>query len=281
MFTRYAKRSSDELWINLNNFVIQRARQLIKISGIKDPPFLPEKFAQLQQINRIVKEDLGELSGLLLPLREGFEIKVNITHSPERQNFSIAHEIGHTFLWEKGGKALLEKLKQDVGEKRVKNYEEGLCDIFASELLMPSSMYVKYAERYYFNISSISILSRLFNVSIVPAALRLCDVNPRECLLIYWIKENSEEIISPKFKSSWLTWSQKKTSLKINRFIKRKLLDNDFEVLAAYKSENFIYTYKRIEIGNYIGNYQIWSQGFGSGSDRFVLSFAFPEKLNS
>jgi Zn-dependent peptidase ImmA (M78 family) len=281
MFARYVKRSSDELLINLTNFVIYRARQLVKLSGIKDPPFLPEKFAPFQQLNKISKEDLGELSGLLIPSKNGFEIKVNITHSPERQNFSVAHEIGHTIFWEKGFKVLLEKIKQNISEKRAKKYEEDLCDIFASELLMPYSVYIKYAKRYYFNINSISILSRLFNVSIVPAALRLCDVNPRECLLIYWIRENSGEIINPKLKSSWMTWSQKKPLINANRFIKRKFLDSDFEVLAAYKSENHIYTCKRIKIGNYIGNYQIWSKGFGSGNDRFVLSFAFPEKLNS
>jgi len=272
---------NDELWDTAVNFVTQRAQRLIKLSGMTAPPFLPERLAPLQGIKSIIKADLGKLSGLLSPLRDGFELKINATHSPERQNFSCAHEIGHTFFLDKDGQALREKLRKAVGEKVANSREEDLCDTVASELLMPSQIYTKYAASYYFRINSLITLSRTFNISIVPAALRLCDVNPRWCFLVHWIKENSDEINSIRFRTSWITWSRKKTSIKTGRFTKRKLIDKNFGVLKAYNSDSSVYLREWMSVGNFRGNHQIWSQGFGNGQDRFVLSLIFPEKSDA
>ena len=278
MMTHYRGSPDGELWDNAVKFVTQRAQRLIKLSEMTTPPFFPERLAPLQGIKGIFKEDLGKLSGLLLPLRDGFEVKINATHSPERQNFSCAHEIGHTFFLEKDGQVLREKLRKGVGEKVANSWEEGLCDIVASELLMPSHIYTKYAASYNFRINSLVMLSRTFNISIVPAALRLCDVNPRWCFLVHWIKENLDEISSIRLSASWLTWSRKKTSTKTGRFIKRKLLDKNFGVLKAYNSDSPVYLRGWMGVGNFRGNCQILSQGFGNGSDRFVLSMIFPEE---
>jgi len=244
------------------------------------PPFLPERLAPLQGIKSIVREDLGKLSGLLLPLRDGYEVKINVTHSPEKQNFSCAHEIGHTFFLEKDGQVLREKLRKGVGEKVATSWEEGLCDTVASELLMPSQIYTKYAASHNFRINSLITLSRTFNIAIVPAALRLCDVNPRWCFLVHWIKENSDDISSIRLRASWLTWSRKKTTTKTGRFIKTKLLDKNYGILKAYNFDSSVYLHEWMGIGNFRGNCQIWSQGFGNGPDRFVLSMIFPERDN-
>lgn len=277
MMTHYRGSLDGELWDNAVKFVTQRAQRLIKLSGMTAPPFLPERLTPFQGIKRIIPEDLGELSGLLLPLRDGFEIKINATHSPERQNFSCAHEIGHTFFLQKDGQVLRERLKRGVGEKVAKRWEEDLCDIVASELLMPSQIYTKCAASYNFGINSLITLSRTFNISIVPAAIRLCDVNPRWCFLVHWTKENSDEINRIRLCASWLTWSRKKTSTKTGRFIKRKLLDKNFGALKAYNSDSLVYLREWMGIGNFRGNCQVWSQGFGTEPFRFVISLIFPE----
>jgi len=277
MFTKYRGSLYEELWDNAVKLVTQRAQRLLKLSGMIAPPFLPERLAPFQGIKRIIPEDLGELSGLLLPLRDGFEIKINATHSPERQNFSCAHEIGHTFFLQKDGQVLRERLKRGVGEKVAKRWEEDLCDIIASELLMPSHIYTKYAASYNFRINSLITLSRTFNISIVPAALRLCDVNPRWCFLVHWIKENSDDISSIRLRASWLTWSRKKTTTKTGRFIKTKLLDKNYGILKAYNSDSSVYLHEWMGIGNFRGNCQIWSQGVGTEPFRFVISLIFPE----
>ncbi len=281
MLTNHKYKPREELWDNAVRFVTQRAQRLLKISGITTPPFLPARLAPLRAIKSIILEDLGTLSGLLLPLRDGFEIKINAAHSPERQNFSCAHEIGHTFFLDEDGQALRERLKRGVGEKVAKSWEESLCDVVASELLMPSQIYTKYAARYNFGLNSLIPLSRTFNISITPAALRLCDINPRWCFLVHWTKEGSDELSNFKLCASWLTWSRKKTSTKTGRFIKRKLLDKNFSALKAYNSDGPVYSRQRLSIGNFRGNCQVWSQGFGHGPDRFVISLIFPEELGA
>ena len=86
------------------DLIIERARQLVNQliadRGHDRPPFLPEEFARLQGIKKIVKADLGEMSAILLKLHDGDVIRVNENHHPVRQNFSCAHEIGHNLLRE-------------------------------------------------------------------------------------------------------------------------------------------------------------------------------------
>jgi hypothetical protein len=68
-------------------------------------------------------------SGFLIPRDGGYEITVNAAEPPERQNFSIAHEIVHSFfrdVWPRGHPSAAEEI---------------LCDLGAAELTMPLSRF--------------------------------------------------------------------------------------------------------------------------------------------
>lgn len=265
-------------WDEAVEFVTRRAQRLLKESRITAPPFLPEYLAPLQGVKRIIRKDLGNLSGLLLPLRDGFEIKINATHSPERQNYSCAHEIAHTFFFEEEGRTLIEKLTRENGRKTIKNMEEDLCNIAASELLMPSQIFIKHASRYQFRIHSVTLLSRTFNTSIVPTVLRLCDLNPHTCMLVYWAGDKSYDLDDLSVCAKWLTWSRKRISAKAGRFFfKPKIFGEHSSILEAYMSDNPTYSYQWMGVGNFRGNCKMWSQGFGSGPRRFVISLIFAE----
>lgn len=260
------------------DFTTRRAQTLLKESGITGPPFLPEYMASLQRVKRITKEDLGELSGLLLPVPGGFEIKLNAKHSIERQNFSCAHEIGHTFFSEAAGKTLLEKFRRQKGDKAARNWEESCCDVAASELLMPLQIFRRHASRYNFSVHSLVPLSHTFNTSIVPTALRLCDINPRWCFLVHWVTENGNELGSLTSRPTWLTWTGKRVSSRTGRFVfNPKLSSATGSILGACRSDKPTYSSERAIIGSFVGNCEIWSQSFNSGSSRFVISFIFPE----
>lgn len=259
-------------------FVTRKAQILLKQSSVSGPPFLAERLAPFQGVKRIVREDLGNLSGLLLPLRDGFEIKINATHSPRRQNFSCAHEIAHTFFFEEEGRVLIEKLAGEDGKKTAKNWEEYLCDIAASELLMPLQIFSGYASQYNFGIHSLIPLSRIFNTSISPTVLRLCDVNPKRCFVVYWAKDKSQKLDDLKLRATWLTWSRMRLSSKAGRFYFNPKLSGEFpSVLKAYRSDIPTYSRQWMGVGNFRGYCRMWSQAFSSGSDRFVISLIFPE----
>jgi hypothetical protein len=262
-------------------FVTQKAQRLLKQGNFGGPPFLPEYLAPLQRVKRIVKEDLGDLSGLLVPLDDGFEIKINATHPPERQNFSCAHEIAHTFFFEEEGRVLIERLMKEKGKEVAKNWEENLCDIAASELLMPSQIFSGYASRYHYGIHALIPLSRTFQASIKPIALKLCDVHPSYCFVIHWARTKTNEIDDFNLRATWLTWSRMKLLLRIGRFRpKPKLLGEFPSVLKAFRSDTPTYSRQWIGVGNFRGNCRIESQAFNSGEDRFVISLIIPEYDN-
>jgi len=275
VINRTSSEVKDRLWHKGIEFATYQARKLLQESGITSPPFLPERLAALRGI-KILKEDLGNLDSLLLPLRDGFEIKINVTHSPQRQNFSCAHEIAHTFFLEEEGRTVIERLKRGNGQSA--NWEEELCDIAASELLMPYQIFSRYASRYNFGIRSLLPLSQIFNTSIVPTALRLCDVNPRWCFLVHWVREKSDKLDDLRLRATWLTWSRKRMLGKTGRFVfNPKLVCRSSSISEAYMSDSPTYSKERIGIGNFRGHSQIWSRGFDSGSYRFAISLIFPE----
>jgi Zn-dependent peptidase ImmA (M78 family) len=267
----------ERLWHKGVEFAIYQAKKLLQESGITRPPFPPERLAALRGI-KILKEDLGNLDSLLLPLRDGFEIKINAIHSPQRQNFSCAHEMAHTFFFEEEGRVLIERLTREDGKKTAKDWEEYLCDIAASELLMPLQMFRGYAARYDFGIHSLIPLSRIFNTSLSPTAIRLCDVNPKRCFVVYWETAESNELGELKLRATWLTWSRMRLSSKAGRFHFNPKLSGEFpSVLKAYRSDIPTYSRQWGGVGNFRGNCRLCSQAFGSGSDRFVISLIFPE----
>jgi Zn-dependent peptidase ImmA (M78 family) len=276
VINRISSEVKDGLWHKGVEFATYQAQKLLQESGITRPPFLPERLAALRGI-KILKEDLGNLDSLLLPLRDGFEIKINATHSPERQNYSCAHEIGHTFFFEEEGKALIRLLTKE-GEKTRNNWLENLCDISAAELLMPSVMFSKYASDYKFHISSLATLSRIFNTSVDAIAIRLCDFIAKPCFVTHSVIDNSQELGNLRFRTTWLTWSRMRMPSKASRLLfNPKLLGEKSGMLKAFRSDNATYSREWMGIVNFRGYCRIWSQGFTSGSNRFVISLIFPE----
>ena len=128
------------------SLIIERAKQLVnqlvEDRGHNKPPFLPEEFARLQGIKKIVKEDLGEQSAVLLRFHDGPMIKLNQKHNLARQNFSCAHEIGHTLLSELKLESCIEDIEFRTFNPQARAIARGkakerLCHAAATELLMP------------------------------------------------------------------------------------------------------------------------------------------------
>lgn len=106
----------------------------------------PIQFAPIFRLRGIVPrlwKTKQAIENSLLPdanlnaINGGFELRFRSNpRRPGRVRFSIAHEIGHTFFFDKTfdpprKRSMWKGLEQD---------EERLCDIFASELLMPEEM---------------------------------------------------------------------------------------------------------------------------------------------
>ena len=250
--------------------VIERARELVnrlvERRGGEEPPFLAEEFAPLQGVKKIVKADLGEQSALLLRLSDGYIIKVNAKHSQVRQNFSCAHEIGHTFLHELEQKARTGSAEFRMAVAQVSEQaKERLCDAAAAELLMPESIFKEYLSHFKLSVNAIERLAYTFRVSIPAAAIRVAEVSVAPCLAIKWNRWQRSR--SKGFLRDWTKEPARRTYVR-----------DPSALLKAYESNDTVKSFKSFEIGNVRKRCLMESKGFGHDKTRYVLSLVFPDR---
>lgn len=107
-----------------------------------------------------------ELSGYIEPRGSGWMIGVNSYHHPNRQRFTIAHELGHFLLHRPTEKHIDVTFARRSGQR---NKEEHQADSFAAELLMPE---VEIRKLIADGETSLERLAAHFNVSAMAAKFR-------------------------------------------------------------------------------------------------------------
>src|SRR5712664_3503178 len=122
------------------------AKRLINDHGIKRPPVPVEELASRLGAQISYSPFDGDLSGMVFRDEAKIIIGVNSLHHPNRQRFTIAHEIGHMLL-HKGQEVHVDRayrvsLRNDLSSKAV-SPEEMEANAFAAALLMPEGMLVQ------------------------------------------------------------------------------------------------------------------------------------------
>lgn len=144
-------------------------------------PLDMELLAALRSI-KVIREPLEEgVSGELIPVPDGLLARINASHTPGRQNFSIGHEISHTFF--PGYKEIAYRKEKNVywttenaGKAKEANGEvEFLCDVGASDLLMPRAEFLKEMDRRRLSVTAILELAELFGASCEATTIRLVE----------------------------------------------------------------------------------------------------------
>jgi Zn-dependent peptidase ImmA (M78 family) len=158
------------------------ARRLIKEYGIENPPVPVESLAERLGAQISYSPFEGDLSGMVF--RDGAKviIGVNSLHHPNRQRFTIAHEIGHMIL-HKGvemhvDRAYRVNLRDDLSSQAV-DPEEIQANRFAAELLMPEHMLIedlRGQEIDFENEADLRRLSLKYQVSLQALTLRLTNL---------------------------------------------------------------------------------------------------------
>src|SRR5262249_44160125 len=99
------------------------------LEGIECPPTDLEAVGERVNVRSFVAEDLP-ISGQLRRGANGFTIAYSVHLSQSRKRFTIAHEIGHAILEGTG-----------PGSPRFGSELERICDMLATELLMPRKIF--------------------------------------------------------------------------------------------------------------------------------------------
>jgi hypothetical protein len=138
-----------------------------------------------------ILEDLAEsgcAEGELLPVRDGYRVRLRRTATEARKRFSVAHEIGHTFFYRDEGEGPRHTIGVMNATERIA--EEKICNLFAGTLLMPAVHLRKHLQLEHGSPAAIvSLLQRAasnFKVSMpsLLTRLRALDLEWPACLLV-------------------------------------------------------------------------------------------------
>lgn len=134
------------------------ARRLLE--GQDPPPTNLDTVFPRVDVRRCFPDPELAIAGELRRVEDGFEIAYNESEPAVRRRFTIAHEIGHAVIERTGPRC-----------PRHGRELERICDLIASELLMPSDV-LKDHVRLPVDLAGMSRIASRFDVSLTAVAIR-------------------------------------------------------------------------------------------------------------
>ncbi|WP_291426202.1 ImmA/IrrE family metallo-endopeptidase [Deinococcus sp.] len=121
---------------------------------------------------------MGERDGAYDP--EHHVILINSKVRPERQRFTLAHEISHALLLDDDD--LLSDIHDAFEGERLEEVIESLCNVGAASLLMPQSLMNEMTQRFGYTGRTLAELARRADVSHSTALYALAEQTPQPTL---------------------------------------------------------------------------------------------------
>jgi Zn-dependent peptidase ImmA (M78 family) len=171
----------DSGYLGIKNQILLNIKEWISSGGEATPPIDPVKLAGARRVCGISNETISQ-QGILIPVTQGFLIKVDARLPKVRKRAVIAHEIAHTFFYDLS-KSPPRKIPSLTASAK---QEEQWCDDFAGEILMPTQALEKaiYANGSPGMHNFVRILDR-FDVSPEFAAWRLTQIDKWPLLIVH------------------------------------------------------------------------------------------------
>lgn len=185
------------------------------------PPVSLKIVAGSRGINRIEVAELP-VAGSLSREEAGFVIRLRRGDRRQRQRFTGFHEVGHTF---QPGYALATQTRCPAPSPRPprKLDVEGLCDLSAAELLLPSRFFAPDVAQGSFDLHSLIELSRRYDASLEATGYRMVPFWPEDALFV---------VLEPGFRKS----EQGDPSAEPKLRIRSRLRSGDWPFLPINKS---------------------------------------------
>lgn len=159
---------------------VREARKLLEEAGVVAVPVAVERIARSHQVRIQYAPFDGDLSGMAYIKNGVAIIGVNALHHPNRQRFTIAHELGHIRLH----RPVIEKevhldqgsLRRDALAAAGTDSKEIEANTFAAELLMPHTLLTAVLDGRTIDLEdddSVAALAKKFKVSQAAMRFRL------------------------------------------------------------------------------------------------------------
>ena len=169
---------------------------------------------------------------VLLMRANGNGNKGQIFYNPDRPdgrvNFTIAHEIGHTFFPTTSTGARFRDM-HELNSREARELEN-LCDLAAAELLMPLDDFLRAAAREW-SLSNVPRLAMLFGGSFEATAFRLATAHPGVAaagLLQFRLRKNEQRTLEAQCQRARQVRLFRDRSLKNSEKIERKYRRQSF-----------------------------------------------------
>jgi len=159
---------------------VLKARALINKVGPTAVPVPVE--AYVAEIGAVLRKDnsLGpEEAGYSFPKDDRHYICVNGNDRPERQRFTICHEIAHIVLELPSAH---EQLPWWSYARRP--FNEILCDVFAAELLLPYGLFKPFVDKADIGLAAVEELADCFEASLSATGSRFAAVAALPCAFV-------------------------------------------------------------------------------------------------
>jgi hypothetical protein len=222
-------------------------------------------------------------AGRIIPIFEEDEdfdylIQVNASHPPARRNFSICHEIGHTLMPNFLG-ASEPRYDREVMAWNEEAEEEFLCDVAATELLMPRREFVPRLRGCGMRIESVAELAIEFGSSLEATALNIVRANIDDVAVIIWEKgwnkKQLQAVVNPSIFGEEEGFGPVPRSFRIKSVASCGLLsDYHFPRNKSIEEESLIY--QAAATGLAVCGHQILPIGGDDSNSFFTQSMAFP-----
>lgn len=158
---------------------ILKAREFVRKVKPTSIPVTVEAYAR--EVGAVVRHetDLGvNEPGWSFLHDDKHYICVNDNDRPERQRFTVCHEVAHMVL------GLPSDHREQAWSYRKRPPAEMLCDVFAAELLLPYGLFQPAAERSPISLVSIEALAGRFEASITATGSRFAAVIGPPCAFV-------------------------------------------------------------------------------------------------
>lgn len=170
---------------------ITRAWDFQREAGIGDIPVPLDKYLVAANAELRVRNDLKDTeAGQTFPFGDRHIIVVNGRHTPERQRFTVLHELAHIRLGmpsKHGDTISIDQLLRYKGRPR----EEILCDVFASECLLPRPFFLPDVRKLPCTFRSVEELAERYCASLASTGSRFAAYNEAPCA---WILADEKRV---------------------------------------------------------------------------------------
>lgn len=177
----------------MNSPLINTPDQLLDDLGITEPSQLKIEAIAYHCQAVILYEPLSGCEANIVDKGDRAIITVDSNAIPTRQRFSAGHELGH---WMRDrGQIAFGCSQRQIDSEWTANNPETRANQFASDLLLPSKLFVPLAKGRPITMETVRELSRTFQMSLTATAIKLIRFGSFSSMLVYYENGNRKWFI--------------------------------------------------------------------------------------